>query len=177
MLLSGILLDINGVILDIGFPGLLTLRNERQRSKTWRQLMHGRVTSMRRAKLPRTKPLPNEWWRKRPKPYEMEGRVLERLIGPAAYRGMTRIRLQDVSPNDGLVQQRKQQRNREQQGRHSHGVGSSNYGQGDRGAPRVQQRGDGTRGGEGQPGARRGSSVTSSNPRNPGVTVRQRKKR
>jgi hypothetical protein len=176
LLLSGILLDINGVILDIGFPGWLTIRNERQRSKTWRQLMHGRVTAMRRAKLPRTKPLPNEWWRKRPKPYEMEGRVLERLIGPAAYRGMTRMRLQDIQPNERLVQQRKQQQARGQQSGYSQDHGFSDSNRGGRGAPAVQQRGGGTGGGDGSNEVRRGA-VTQPKPRNTGVTVRQRQKR
>jgi len=101
LLVSGILLTVNGVVFDVGFPGWMSVRNERQRSRAWKQLMHGRVMAMRRAKLPRTKPLPKDWWKKRPKPYEMEGRVLERLIGPAAYRGMTRMRLQEQPQASG----------------------------------------------------------------------------
>ena len=169
LLLSGILIEVNGVVFDIGFPGWLSVRNEKQRGRAWKQLMHGRSTALRRAKLPRTKPLPRDWWRKRPKPYEMEGRVLERLIGPAAYRGMTRLRLQDVKQSDS--HERRAERGQQTQRRQRRDEGAT-------GAPVVHHRGGPGDPGEGRGGGgRRGGSVIESRPRKTGVTVKTRGKR
>ena len=45
---------------------------------------------MKSSRLARAQPLPERWWTKRPKPVDKGMRTLERLIGPAAYRGSHR---------------------------------------------------------------------------------------
>ena len=45
---------------------------------------------MKSSRLARAQPLPERWWTKRPKPLDKGMRTLERLIGPAAYRGAHR---------------------------------------------------------------------------------------
>ena len=45
---------------------------------------------MKSSRLARAQPLPERWWTKRPKPMDKGMRTLERLIGPAAYRGSHR---------------------------------------------------------------------------------------
>ena len=87
LLLSGLLVTINGVVYDLGMPAWLVVRLPKERDRTFRERVRGRVKELRAGQLARTEPLPDEWWNKRPKPMEQNMRVLEKLIGPAAYRG------------------------------------------------------------------------------------------
>ena len=87
LLLSGLLVTINGVVYDLGMPAWLVVRLPKERDRTFRNRVRGRVRELRTKQLARTEPLPDEWWDKRPKPMEQDMRVLEKLIGPAAYRG------------------------------------------------------------------------------------------
>ena len=48
------------------------------------------MRDMKSSRLARAQPLPERWWTKRPKPVNKGMRTLERLIGPAAYRGTHR---------------------------------------------------------------------------------------
>jgi tetratricopeptide (TPR) repeat protein len=87
LLLSGLLVTINGVVYDLGLPGWLVVRLPKESERQVRRRMKKRSLDLKSEKPARSKPLPIEWWNKRPKPIDKEMRVLERLIGPAAYRG------------------------------------------------------------------------------------------
>ena len=87
LLLSGLLVTINGIVYDLGMPGWLVVRLPKKEGKG----IVGNISKRRRKllsqPLARCSPLPVEWWNKRPKPVGKEQRALEVLIGPAAYRG------------------------------------------------------------------------------------------
>ena len=87
LLLSGLLVTINGIVYDLGMPGWLVVRLPKKEGKG----IVGNISKRRRKllsqPLARCSPLPVEWWNKRPKPVRKEQRALEVLIGPAAYRG------------------------------------------------------------------------------------------
>ena len=87
LLISGLLVTISGVVYDLGLPGWLVVRLPRESERAARGKMSKRSLNLKSEKLARCRPLPLEWWNKRPKPVGKEMRVLERLIGPAAYRG------------------------------------------------------------------------------------------
>ncbi len=87
LLLSGLLVTINGVVYDLGIPGWLVVRLPKKSTKSVKTNLAKRHKKMRTKSLPRCTPLPVEWWNKRPKPVETGQRALERLVGPAAYRG------------------------------------------------------------------------------------------
>jgi len=87
LLLSGILVPINGAIYDIGFPAWLTVRLPQESERRVRQKLFKRVMAMRKAKSARLKPLVSNWWVKRPKGTRTEGLYLQQTIGPSAYRG------------------------------------------------------------------------------------------
>ena len=87
LLLSGLLVTINGVVYDLGLPGWLVVRLPKSTNKNVRRNILKRKRELRNRPLARCNPLPVEWWNKRPKPVEKEQRILEKLIGPAAYRG------------------------------------------------------------------------------------------
>jgi len=91
LLLSGILLEVGGVILDVGFPLWMVERSKSVRSRTWKVLMHERMSALRNSKLPRCDPLPNRWWLRRPRPYEDDTPAMERLVGPVHYRPMRKL--------------------------------------------------------------------------------------
>ena len=90
LLMKGLLVTINGTVLDIGFPGWMVIRLGKERDRSFRNRLRSRMRDMRSSRVARTQPLPERWWTKRPKPLETEMRTLERLIGPAAYRGSIR---------------------------------------------------------------------------------------
>ena len=87
LLLSGILVSVNGVILDIGVPGWLTEHLPKDSDKTVRARLKRRSKKISKARPPRLQPLGEGWWLKRPKEEGSEIPALERLIGPVAYRG------------------------------------------------------------------------------------------
>ena len=86
LILTGLLLTVNGVVLDIGLPAWLSSRNEEIADRTLQARLKRRAAKMERAKPPRTKPLGRGWWLKREDPTD-GGRALDALIGPSAYRG------------------------------------------------------------------------------------------
>ena len=90
LLLKGLLVTINGNVYDVGFPGWLIIRLPKERDRPFRNRLRARMRDMKSKRMARTQPLPENWWTKRPKPMDKEMRTLERLIGPAAYRGAHR---------------------------------------------------------------------------------------
>ena len=87
LLLSGILVSVNGVVLDIGVPAWLTEHLPKDSDKTVRARLKRRSKKISKARPPRLQPLGEGWWLKRPKEEGSEIPALERLIGPVAYRG------------------------------------------------------------------------------------------
>ncbi len=89
LLLGGILVSVNGVVLDIGFPAWLFERLPKESDKKVRGRLRRRATSLEKGRTPRVRPLGKAWWLKRPKEHQEDGPMLEREIGPVAYRGRT----------------------------------------------------------------------------------------
>ena len=87
LLLSGILVSVNGVVLDIGLPGWMTEHLPRDSDKAIKSRLKRRSVKMQKARPPRLKPLGEGWWLKRPKEDGAEIPALERLVGKVAYRG------------------------------------------------------------------------------------------
>ncbi len=90
LLLKGLLVTVNGNVFDIGFPGWLVVRLPKERERQFRNRLRNRMRDLKSSRLARAQPLPERWWTKRPKPVDKGMRTLERLIGPAAYRGAHR---------------------------------------------------------------------------------------
>ncbi|MBN17101.1 MAG: hypothetical protein CMB37_02940 [Euryarchaeota archaeon] len=90
LLLKGLLVTINGNVYDVGFPGWLVVRLPKERERPFRNRVRSRMRELKSGRLARAQPLPDRWWTKRPKPVDKGMRTLERLIGPAAYRGAHR---------------------------------------------------------------------------------------
>ena len=89
LLLGGILVTVNGVVLDIGYPAWMFERLPKEPEKKVRQRLRKRGIALEKAKTPRVSPLGKAWWLKRPKEHTESGPLLERAIGPVAYRGRT----------------------------------------------------------------------------------------
>ncbi len=87
LLLSGVLISVNGVVLDIGLPGWLTEHLPKDSDKAVKSRLKRRSGKMHKARPPRLKPLGEGWWLKRPKEEGSEIPALERLVGKVAYRG------------------------------------------------------------------------------------------
>ena len=89
LLLSGILVTVNGVVLDIGYPAWMFERLPKEPDKKVRQRLRKRSVALEKGKTPRVSTLGKAWWLKRPKEHGESGPMLERSIGPVAYRGRT----------------------------------------------------------------------------------------
>jgi len=89
LLMSGILVSVNGVVLDVGFPAWLFERLPKESEKKVRGRLRRRSVQMDKGKTPRVSTLGKAWWLKRPKEHNEAGPMLEREIGPVAYRGRT----------------------------------------------------------------------------------------
>ena len=87
LLLSGILVTVNGVVLDVGLPAWMAERLDQESDKQVRQRLAKRAVGIRKGKKPRSDRLGKAWWLKRPREHNESGPVLERVIGPVAYRG------------------------------------------------------------------------------------------
>ncbi len=87
LLLSGILVSINGVILDIGLPGWITEHLPRDSDKAIKSRLKRRSGKLIKSRPPRLQPLGEAWWLKRPKEEGSETPALQRLVGKVAYRG------------------------------------------------------------------------------------------
>ena len=90
LMLKGLLVTVNGNVYDIGYPGWLVVRLDKERDRPFKNRVRNRMRDMKSSRLARAQPLPERWWTKRPKPMDKGMRTLERLIGPAAYRGSHR---------------------------------------------------------------------------------------
>lgn len=99
LLLSGILVEIGGIIFDVGMPLWLIERNRPMRERAWKTFMADRMRSLREGDLPRTQPLPNRWWLRRPKPFNSDVPAMERLVGSVHYRPMHRTETPTQKPN------------------------------------------------------------------------------
>ena len=87
LLLSGMLLTINGNVYDVGLPGWMTKRLPNDSDRVVKPKLARRANNMRRGKSPRLQNLGSGWWLKRPKEEGADVPAMERLIGPVAYRG------------------------------------------------------------------------------------------
>ena len=87
LLLSGMLVTVNGVVLDLGLPGWMTERLPRDSEKSVKARLKRQSKAMSKSRPPRLQPLGEGWWLKRPKEDGADVPVLERLIGAVAYRG------------------------------------------------------------------------------------------
>ena len=87
MLLSGMLLTINGVVYDVGFPGWMTNLVPKESERLVRPKLARRANSMKRERDARMQNLAPGWWLKRPKEEGSDIPAMERLVGPVAYRG------------------------------------------------------------------------------------------
>ena len=98
LLLSGMLVTVNGVVLDLGLPGWMTVRLPQDSEKSVKARLKRQAKSMAKSRPPRLQPLGEGWWLKRPKEEGADIPVLERLIGPVAYRGRQKY-IQNKSGN------------------------------------------------------------------------------
>ena len=87
LLLSGILVTVNGVVLDIGLPGWLTERLPKDSDKTIRSRLKRNAMSISKNRPGKLSILSSGWWLKRPKEEDSDTPALERLVEPVAYRG------------------------------------------------------------------------------------------
>ncbi len=91
LLLSGMLLTINGVVYDIGFPGWMTSLIEKDSERSVRPKLVRRAKAMKRERESRLQNLTPGWWLKRPKEEGAEIPAMERMVGPVAYRGRSQF--------------------------------------------------------------------------------------
>ncbi|MCH1527042.1 MAG: tetratricopeptide repeat protein [Candidatus Poseidoniaceae archaeon] len=87
LLLSGMLLTVNGIVYDIGFPGWMTTLVPKESERAVRPKLARRANSMKRERDARMQNLTPGWWLKRPKEEGSDIPAMERLVGPVAYRG------------------------------------------------------------------------------------------
>ena len=109
LMLKGLLVTVNGNVYDIGFPGWLVVRLDKERERPFKNRLRNRMRDMKSSRLARAQPLPERWWTKRPKPMDKGMRTLERLIGPAAYRGAHRrsLGIQGKQLQSGVQRERR----------------------------------------------------------------------
>ena len=104
LLLSGILVTVNGVVLDIGLPGWLTERLPKDSDKTIRSRLKRNALSISKNRPGKLSILSTGWWLKRPKEEGADMPALERLVGPVAYRGrQTMVQKKTTSLNKSTV--------------------------------------------------------------------------
>jgi hypothetical protein len=87
LLLSGMLVTVNGVVLDLGLPGWMSVRLPKDTDKAVKARLKRQSKSISKSRPPRLQPLGDGWWLKRPKEEGADIPALERLIGQPAYRG------------------------------------------------------------------------------------------
>ena len=91
LLLSGMLLTINGIVYDIGLPGWMTTLIPKESERAVKPKLTRRANAMKRERDARMQNLTPGWWLKRPKEEGSEIPAMERLVGPVAYRGRAQI--------------------------------------------------------------------------------------
>lgn len=87
LLLSGMLLTVNGVVYDVGFPAWMTDLIPKESERSVKPKLARRANAMKREKDARMSNLSPGWWLKRPKEEGADVPAMERLVGPVAYRG------------------------------------------------------------------------------------------
>ena len=87
LLMSGLLITINGIVYDVGLPGWLTEYVPKESERSLKPKLVRRAKAIKRAKDSRMLNLTPGWWLKRPKEEGAEIPAMERLVGPVAYRG------------------------------------------------------------------------------------------
>ena len=87
LLLSGMLLTVNGVVYDVGFPAWMTDLIPKESERSVKPKLARRANVMKREKDARMSNLSPGWWLKRPKEEGADVPAMERLVGPVAYRG------------------------------------------------------------------------------------------
>ncbi len=87
LLLSGLLITINGIVYDVGLPGWMTEYVPRESERSLKPKLVRRAKAIKRAKDSRMLNLTPGWWLKRPKEEGADIPAMERLVGPVAYRG------------------------------------------------------------------------------------------
>lgn len=107
LLLSGILVTVNGVVLDIGMPAWMTERLPRETDKKIKGRLRRRSTAMSKARPPRIQRLGKAWWLKRPREHDLSGPMLERAVGPVAYRGRKAYTTKKQAPYLNAISQGK----------------------------------------------------------------------
>jgi len=91
LLLSGMLLTINGIVYDIGLPGWMTSLIPKESERAVKPKLVRRANTMKREKDARMQNLSPGWWLKRPKEDGADVAAMERLVGPVAYRGRSQV--------------------------------------------------------------------------------------
>jgi hypothetical protein len=91
LLLSGMLLTINGIVYDIGLPGWMTSLIPKESERAVKPKLIRRANTMKREKDARLQNLSPGWWLKRPKEDGADVAAMERLVGPVAYRGRAQV--------------------------------------------------------------------------------------
>ncbi|MGB1491262.1 MAG: tetratricopeptide repeat protein, partial [Candidatus Poseidoniaceae archaeon] len=91
LLLSGMLLTINGIVYDVGFPGWMTDLISKESERSVKPKLARRANSMKRERDARMGNLSPGWWLKRPKEEGSDVPAMERLVGPVAYRGRNQM--------------------------------------------------------------------------------------
>ncbi|MGB0603100.1 MAG: tetratricopeptide repeat protein [Candidatus Poseidoniaceae archaeon] len=91
LLLSGMLLTINGVVYDVGFPGWMTDLISKESERSVKPKLARRANAMKRERDARMGNLSPGWWLKRPKEEGADVPAMERLVGPVAYRGRNQM--------------------------------------------------------------------------------------
>ena len=99
LLLSGMLVTVNGVVLDLGMPAWLSVRLPKDTDKAVKARLKRQSKSIQKSRPPRLQPLGDGWWLKRPKEEGADIPALERLIGQPAYRGRQQQRSRKNSPS------------------------------------------------------------------------------
>ena len=87
LLLTGMLLTINGIVYDIGMPGWMTTLIPKESERAVKPKLARRANAMKRERDARMQNLTPGWWLKRPKEEGAGVPAMERLVGPVAYRG------------------------------------------------------------------------------------------
>ena len=91
LLLSGMLLTINGIVYDVGLPGWMTHLIPKESERSVKPKLTRRANVMKRERDARMQNLSPGWWLKRPKEDGAEIPAMERLVGPVAYRGRAQV--------------------------------------------------------------------------------------
>ncbi|MAK78568.1 MAG: hypothetical protein CL992_04785 [Euryarchaeota archaeon] len=86
LLISGILASINGVVYDLGYPGWLTWRLEKENPKEYRRKMNSERVAYQASKPARDRVLQKNWWKRQTRSSSEYDNVWENLLGAEGMR-------------------------------------------------------------------------------------------